>query len=167
MKTLNCPLLTQIIEGHRFPTIHLADLMFFLIRSFFCLLPCLADWFWGLGGGDVSVVKSTSYSFRGPGFYSQHAHRSSQLSVTPVSEEPTPSHIHTDKTPMHINFPFPIVWHFLLTFFHHSISMRPVSLVPAMATDPRVRLAFPCGFSTVFCTYPAWKQVHPFTSDIS
>jgi hypothetical protein len=42
-----------------------------------------------------SAVESTGCSFREWGFDSQHPHGSSQLSVTPVPGDPTPSHRHT------------------------------------------------------------------------
>ena len=38
------------------------------------------------------MAKSTEYSSRGPGFNSQHPRGSSQLSVTPVPGNLTPSH---------------------------------------------------------------------------
>jgi hypothetical protein len=47
------------------------------------------------GWRDGSEVKNTDYSSRGPGFNSQHPHGSSQLSVTPVPGDLTPSHRHT------------------------------------------------------------------------
>jgi hypothetical protein len=47
------------------------------------------------GWRDDSVVKNGGCSFRGAGFDSQHPHGSSQLSATPVAEDPIPSHRHT------------------------------------------------------------------------
>jgi hypothetical protein len=44
---------------------------------------------------DVLSVKSTTCSSRGPGFNSQYPQGSSQLSITPVSGDLTPSHRHT------------------------------------------------------------------------
>ena len=71
------------------------------------------------GGGaermDASVVRSTGWTFRGPGLDSQHPHGSSQLSVTPVSGDLMPSsvllgdqalhmvHRHTCKQKAHIH----------------------------------------------------------------
>ncbi|CAO2583729.1 17-beta-hydroxysteroid dehydrogenase 13 [Lemmus lemmus] len=46
------------------------------------------------GWRDGSAVGSSDCSSRGPGFDSQHPHGSSQLSVTPVPRDPTPSHRH-------------------------------------------------------------------------
>jgi hypothetical protein len=52
---------------------------------------------------DGSAVKNTGYSSRGPGFSSQHPHSSSQLSVTPVPEDPIPSYnIYAGKISMHM-----------------------------------------------------------------
>jgi len=51
---------------------------------------------------DGLVVKNIGCSPRVPRFNSQHPHGGSQLSVTPVSGDPTPSHRHASKTPMHI-----------------------------------------------------------------
>ena len=47
---------------------------------------------------DGSMVKSTSCSSRGLGFNSQHPHGSSQLSVTPVPGDLTPSHRQTCRS---------------------------------------------------------------------
>ena len=46
------------------------------------------------GGRYGSAVKCTHYTSRGPGFNSQHPHGSSQLPVTLVSGDLTPSHRH-------------------------------------------------------------------------
>ena len=49
-----------------------------------------------VGAGRIgSVVMSTGCSSKGPRFNSQHPHGSSQLSVTPVPGDLTPSHRHT------------------------------------------------------------------------
>jgi hypothetical protein len=60
-----------------------------------------------LGAGEVTQwLRALGCSSRGPGFNSQHPHGSSQLSVTPVPADPTPSHRHklpdAGKTSMHI-----------------------------------------------------------------
>jgi hypothetical protein len=47
------------------------------------------------GSRDSLVVKSPSCSSRGPGFNSQHPHSSSQLFVTLVPGDLTPSNRHT------------------------------------------------------------------------
>jgi hypothetical protein len=44
---------------------------------------------------DGSAIKSTDCSSRGHRFNSQHPHSSSQLCMTPVPENWTPSHRHT------------------------------------------------------------------------
>ena len=53
--------------------------------------------FKGAGEMDGSAVKSTYCSSRGPGFNSQHPHGSSQLSVTPVSDTLTQTHMQAHK----------------------------------------------------------------------
>jgi hypothetical protein len=57
----------------------------------------------GRGWRDGLAVKSTGCSSRGPGFKSQHPYGTSQLSITPVLEVPTPSprHICRQSTNVH------------------------------------------------------------------
>lgn len=73
------------------------------IEQMLALILNVVITFLKMGGPEI---RNTCCFFRGLELNPQHSHGSSQMSVTPLLEDLTASHTHTDiyegKTPMHI-----------------------------------------------------------------